>query len=64
MKTEEALENERNKYEKGYTTYNMSLEIIQIILPNSNEIIGACDFHNWYPTHRRAELGYSISNEK
>jgi len=62
LKTENEFENERNKYLKGYATHNMSLVFFQLIERDSNEIIGGCGFHNWFPFHRRAELGYSISN--
>ncbi len=55
---------EKNKYENGYTTYNRSFKYFQIIEKESNVIIGGCGFHNWYPDHRRAELGYVITKEE
>ena len=55
---------EKNKYENGYTTYNRSFKYFQIIKKNSGTIIGGCGFHNWYPDHRRAELGYVITEEE
>jgi [ribosomal protein S5]-alanine N-acetyltransferase len=62
-KSEEEFLNEKNKYQKGYATYNRSFEYFQLIEKTSNQIIGSCGLHNWYPDHRRAELGYSITNE-
>ena len=54
---------EKGKFEKGYTTHNRSFQYFQIIDKNSLKIIGGCGFHNWYLDHRRAELGYVITNE-
>jgi [ribosomal protein S5]-alanine N-acetyltransferase len=62
LKTEQDFEKEKNRYLKGFTTYNQSIEPFQLIYRDSNEIIGGCGFHNWYPLHQRAELGYAISN--
>lgn len=55
---------EKNKYEKGYTTYNRSFEFFQIIDKASMEIIGGCGFHNWYQDHRRAEIGYNLKTDE
>lgn len=61
--TDADFSKEKNKFEKGYTTYNRSFEFFQMIDKLSSLIIGGCGFHNWYPDHRRAELGYSITKE-
>jgi ribosomal-protein-alanine N-acetyltransferase len=61
--SDEEFLKEKAKYEKGYTTYNRSFEYFQILDTVSMCIIGGCGFHNWYFDHRRAELGYSITNE-
>jgi len=62
--SDEEFLKEKNKYENGYTTYNRSFIYFQIIEKDSNTIIGGCGFHNWYPDHRRAELGYVITKEE
>jgi ribosomal-protein-alanine N-acetyltransferase len=61
--SDEEFLKEKVKYENGYTTYNRSFEYFQILDSQSKCIIGGCGFHNWYIDHRRAELGYSITNE-
>lgn len=62
--SEEDFIKEKNKYEKGYSTYNRSFEFFQIIDKASMEIIGGCGFHNWYPDHRRAEIGYNLKTDQ
>lgn len=62
--SEDEFLKEKSKYEKGYTTYNRSFVYFQIIEKLSKSIIGDCVFHNWYFEHKRAELGYSITNER
>ncbi|RZK54261.1 MAG: N-acetyltransferase [Pedobacter sp.] len=61
--SEEEYIQEQIKCQKGYTTYNRSVEHFQIIDKKSMNIIGSCKFHNWYLDHKRAELGYAITNE-
>lgn len=60
----EAYQKLLKKYEGGFASYNRSLMFFQMIDRNSNTVIGGCGFHNWYPDHYRAELGYSIDNEE
>ncbi len=55
---------ENEKYKKGYDSYNRSLVYFQLIDKQSNHIIGGCGFHNWFPEHSRAELGYGLTIEK
>lgn len=61
--SDEAYLKEKRKYEKGYTSYNRTQVSFQLIDRESNEIIGMCGYHNWYMDHKRAELGYAITNE-
>jgi ribosomal-protein-alanine N-acetyltransferase len=60
LDSDEAFLKEKNKYENGYTTYNRSFVLFQLMERSSGTIIGACGLHNWYPDHRRAELGYTL----
>ncbi|MEW5677002.1 GNAT family protein [Flavobacterium enshiense] len=55
---------EKDKFEKGLTTYNRSFVNFQIIEKSSNEIIGACGFHTWYTEHARAEIGYALKDDR
>jgi ribosomal-protein-alanine N-acetyltransferase len=61
--SDEAFLKEKTKYEAGYTTYNRSVLLFQLIENDSQTVIGGCGFHNWYLDHKRAELGYALPNE-
>ena len=61
--SDEEYQKEKTKYEGGYTSYNRSFQYFQIIDKVTDSIIGHCGFHNWYFDHRRAELGYEITND-
>jgi ribosomal-protein-alanine N-acetyltransferase len=61
--SDDALHNERQKYEAGLTSYNRSFLSFQLIDKESGKIIGACGFHTWNVQHARAEIGYAITNE-
>ncbi len=61
--SDEEFEKEKYKFENGYSTYNRSFLYFQIIDKTSMQIIGGCGFHNWASEHRRAELGYSLTNK-
>lgn len=63
FQSDDEFQKEKNKYDQGYSTYNRSLLFFQIVDKQTMKIIGGCGFHNWYFDHRRAELGYSITNE-
>src|SRR5688572_13843785 len=64
LDSEEAYQKLLKKYEGGLASYNRSLVFFQLIERNSNAIIGGCGFHNWFPDHRRAELGYNLDKEE
>src|SRR5688572_31683131 len=64
LDTEEQYEKLLKKYEGGMASYNRSLVYFQLIEPTSNTAIGGCGFHNWYPDHRRAELGYHLEKDQ
>jgi len=60
LETDEEYVKEKNKYEKGYATFNRTLLFFQMILKEGYRTIGGCGFHNWLPEHQRAELGYAL----
>lgn len=62
LQSQDEFEKEKNKYLHGYTTYNRSIEVFQLLDKTSLAIIGSCGFHNWYFDHNRAELGYMIKD--
>lgn len=59
----EDIEKERERYNKGVTTFNKSFVIFQIIDTASGKVIGNCAFHTWYTEHNRAEIGYVLTDE-
>lgn len=61
--TDQAFENERNKNENGYASYNRSFKLFLMEEKTSNTIIGRCGLHNWNEQHKRAEIGYTMEIE-
>lgn len=61
--TDEALSEQRAKYNGNLTTYRTSFAHFHLIEKQSNKIIGDCGFHTWHFLHSRAEIGYSLWNE-
>ncbi|CAG5085667.1 GNAT family N-acetyltransferase [Parvicella tangerina] len=57
-------EKEIERYHGGTSMYNRTFLYFQMILKDSNELIGWCGFHTWYTNHSRAEIGYMIFDEK
>ncbi len=60
LRSEKALEIERNKYEDGLWTYNKKFLYFQLLEKESGKIIGWCGYHTWYVDHDRAEIGYGL----
>lgn len=58
------FEKEKFKSNGGYKTYDRTILHFKLQLKVNNEVIGGVGFHNWYPSHLRAELGYAISKEE
>jgi|GEM_PF-290991 len=54
---------EKQRYEKGFTTWDISLKRWQLVERASQEVVGICGFHTWYINHFRAEVGYAITDE-
>ena len=63
FKSLEPLALEKDKFNKGLTTYRMTFSSYQLIEKSSGNIIGMCGFHSWFPEHRRAEIGYHMTDE-
>ncbi len=62
-RSEEDYLKEEYKYKNGYATYNRRFLLFLLTEKTSNHIIGRCGIHNWNEDHRRAEIGYDISDE-
>jgi ribosomal-protein-alanine N-acetyltransferase len=64
FKTAEELQNQKDKVKGGMKTYRTTFQIFQLMKKENQEIIGSFAFHNWYPMHQRAEIGYAMNNEE
>ncbi len=62
-RNESDYQKEYHKYRNGYSSYNKSFLLFLMIDKLTNSVIGHCGFHTWNIEHRRAELGYDISEE-
>lgn len=63
LENEDQLAVERNKFEKGFTTFNKSFLYFQLLDKSNQKIIGWCGYHTWYLDHFRAEIGYGLFDE-
>lgn len=54
------LETEKSRYQGGYSTFNITIQVFQLVLKEDMRIIGNCGFHSWAKQHRRAEVFYSL----
>lgn len=62
--TDEALTEQKTKYEGGLTTFRTSFAYFHLIEKSSSRIIGDCSLHTWYLLHSRAEIGYGLKKEE
>ncbi|OFZ18183.1 MAG: hypothetical protein A3D92_22465 [Bacteroidetes bacterium RIFCSPHIGHO2_02_FULL_44_7] len=62
-RTEEEYQKEEYKQINGYASYNRRFLLFLLTEKTSGQIIGRCGLHNWNVEHRRAEIGYNISDE-
>lgn len=62
-RTDEDYQIEEYKYKNGYASYNRAFILFLLTEKTTNSIIGRCGLHNWSKEHRRAEIGYNISDE-
>lgn len=58
--TDEEYLTEENKYRNGYVSHDRTIVYFQLIHKDTNKIIGGAGFHNFYPKHKRAEIGYML----
>ncbi len=64
LKDNDGLKTERYKWENGMTTYRMTYKRFILTEKATGNAFGSCSLHNWYPEHRRAELGYDIKYDE
>ncbi len=63
LKSSDELNKEKEKYNKGISTYNRSFVNFRLFDNESRQHVGNCGFHTWYTEHFKAEIGYDIPNE-
>ena len=64
LTTNEELEKEKQRVLEGNYAQFKNIVWFQILLKETNEIIGYCGFHFWNKKHYRAEIGYYIIDDK
>ncbi len=64
LRNEEEYIQEVLRFQKGYSCFKRSIIFFQLIEKVSGQIIGSAGYHNWYSDHFRAELGYSLRDDK
>jgi ribosomal-protein-alanine N-acetyltransferase len=61
--TESELSSAKEKYNKGYITFNKSFLYFQL-LDKTGEVFGSIGYHTWYLDHRRAEIFYLLNTDE
>jgi ribosomal-protein-alanine N-acetyltransferase len=64
LRSENELELERRKFDEGYTTFNTSFKHFLMVDKKTGTVIGKTGFRVWHVHHYRAEIGYSITDER
>jgi ribosomal-protein-alanine N-acetyltransferase len=64
IRSDADLAAQKAKVTGGLTTYRTSLLFFYLIEKESNIVVGSIAFHNWYPVHRRSEIGYEMKAEE
>ncbi len=62
-RNEADYQSELFKHQNGYATYNRSFLMFLLCDKPTQQVIGRCGLHNWNKEHKRAEIGYSMSDE-
>jgi ribosomal-protein-alanine N-acetyltransferase len=63
LKNHEEYIKQKEKSDGGYQTYDRTIAAFLMVLKTTDQTIGRCGYHNWYPQHKRAEIGYVIFDE-
>ena len=62
--TAEEMKVERERYEKGLSTFNKSFLYFQLLDKVNQHVIGWCGYHTWYLEHFRAEIFYMLKHDE
>lgn len=55
---------EKEKYQKGLTSYYLSFKSFSMVERESGQVIGRIGYHTWKAAHSRAEIGYGLYKEE
>lgn len=58
------FELEKEKYQKGLTSYYLSFKNFLLVDKGSGSITGRIGYHTWKATHSRAEIGYGLYKDE
>jgi ribosomal-protein-alanine N-acetyltransferase len=61
---DEEYELECSRYKSGFSTYNLTIQFFQLMLKETNTVIGWAGYHSWAKQHHRAELFYSLKKDE
>ena len=64
FKDQAQLQTDKDRYKKGWTTFNRSFLFFHLIEKEFGSTIGWCGYHTWYTDHDRAEIGYMLYDKK
>jgi [ribosomal protein S5]-alanine N-acetyltransferase len=64
LTTDAAYDKKVNWFKKGFSVHQKPFVKFQLIDRSTDEIIGACGFHNWFEEHKRSEFGYDLYREE
>jgi ribosomal-protein-alanine N-acetyltransferase len=53
----------KRRVEGGLVSWDRRFAYFQLILRETGRVIGSAGFHNWFPEHRRAEIGYVLDED-
>ncbi len=62
--TNDALNVQKAKLAGGLSTHRTKVMFFHFIEKELNRVVGNFAFHNWYPVHRRSEIGYTMAAEE
>jgi [ribosomal protein S5]-alanine N-acetyltransferase len=60
--TDEEFAKEKDRFEKGMTTFNRTFIYFQLREKGTKRFMGWCGYHTWYFTHYRAEAFYMLND--
>lgn len=63
LATEAEFREAKRRFDEGTTTYFTSFKNFHLLDKRDSQVVGRCDFHTWVPSHRRAEVGYTMTSD-